>query len=89
MTSQRIAILDASHSLFDVGKKDPLIDGLVLQPIPRLREIVSEAVREGLASGKLAVGKIAAVDVGVVCNGGSVGVLTSAIHAQVLKELDT
>ncbi|KAH9485239.1 Mediator of RNA polymerase II transcription subunit 14 [Psilocybe cubensis] len=89
MTSQRVAILDASHSLFDAGKQNSLVDGLGLQPIPRLREIISEAVRKGLTSGTLPVGKIAAVDVGVVCNGGSIGFLTSAIHDQILKELDS
>jgi len=95
MSGQRVAILDASHSLFDVqmpGKtpaKDPVVDGLVLQRIPRFREIVVNTVQEGLTSGKLTMGKIAAIDVGVVCDGAGVGFLTKVIHAQVLEQIKT
>ncbi|KAF8972893.1 mediator complex subunit MED14-domain-containing protein [Flammula alnicola] len=94
MSEQRVAILDASHSLFDVqmpGKavtRTPAIDDLVLQPIPRMREIVTVAVQNGLASGQLAMGKVAAIDVGVITNASGVGPLTRAIHAQVLEQLN-
>ncbi|KDR75325.1 hypothetical protein GALMADRAFT_249364 [Galerina marginata CBS 339.88] len=93
MSEQRVAILDASHSLFDIqipGKpppNDPVIDGLVLQRIPRFRELMVNTVQEGLTSGKLTMGKIAAIDVGVVCDGAGVGFLTKAIHAQVLEQI--
>ncbi|KAF9484518.1 MED14-domain-containing protein [Pholiota conissans] len=93
MNDQNIAILDSSHSLFDVqtpGKTvagDSLLDNLVLQPIPRMREIVADAVQNGLASGQLTMGKVAAIDIGVICNASGVGVLMEAIHAQIVEEL--
>lgn len=87
---KRVMILDASHSLFDArntAPRDPAVDNLVFQPIPRFREIISEAVGEGLTSKKLEKGEVVNVDVGVICNGEGVGVLTPVIHAQVLKGL--
>jgi len=93
LTDQRIAIIDASHSLFDVhppGKpilKDSTDRELGLQPIPQFREIVATTVQEGYASGKLMTGKVAAIDVGVVCNSGGAEVLAKAIHTRVLEQL--
>jgi len=94
MSEQRIAILDASHSLFNpkshdknAMKVDPKIDGLVLQPIPGFREIVSKSVHNGLDSGNLTLGKIAAIEVGLICDAGGVSSLTKAIHAQVMESL--
>lgn len=94
MNDQKIAILDSSHSLFDAKtpgvsavETDPVIDDLVLQPIPRMREIVTDSVRSGLQSGQLTVGKVAAIDIGVVCNASGVGPLTQAIHRQILEQL--
>ena len=94
MTKQRIAILDASHSLFDVpvpGKESPVksavVEGFGLQAIPQFKEIVSTVVQEGLAAGKLRKGTVAAVDLGVVCEGDGVGFLISAIHSRVQEKL--
>lgn len=93
MSEQRVAILDASHSLFDmqtsgkVAATDPVFDKLVLQPIPGMREIVREAVQTELGSGNVAIGKVAAIDVGVICNAAAVGPLTKIIHAQILDRL--
>jgi mediator of RNA polymerase II transcription subunit 14 len=95
MNDQNIAILDSSHSLFDVqtpGKtvtKDPVVDDLVLQPIPQMRDIVTDAVQNGLASGQLTMGKVAAIDIGVVCDASGVGPLTKAIHTRILEQLKT
>jgi mediator of RNA polymerase II transcription subunit 14 len=67
--------------------KDPAIDDLVLQPIPGIRDIATDIVREGLAAGDLAMGKVAAIDVGVICDAGGVNSLARAIHTQVLEQL--
>lgn len=96
MNEQRVAILDASHSLFDVHKAgtgtpaaapDPLLEALVLQPIPRMREIAGSAVQSGLAAGALVAGKVAAIDIGVICNASGVGPLTRSIHRQIVEHL--
>ncbi|KAF9559893.1 MED14-domain-containing protein [Agrocybe pediades] len=94
LTDQRVAIVDASHSLFDVqtSGKPTLTDSmdedaLGLQPIPHFGEIVATVVQEGHSSGMLSAGKVAAIGVGVVCNGEGVAVLTRAIHARVVEKL--
>lgn len=93
MTNQRVAIMDASHSLFDVTSSGSpatglsIGDSLGLQPIPRIQEIVTGVVRDVIASGDVVLGKIAAVDVGVVCDATSVRHIGKAIHAKVLMYL--
>ena len=91
MSDQRVAILDASHSLFDVQtrKGHDEVDQLVLQPIPQFRDIVSDAARTGLAAGNFKLGKVAVIDVGVICDTSGVGMLTRLIHAQVLQKLES
>ena len=95
MSNQRVAILDASHSLFDVqipdksARKEPEIDELVLQPIPQFRDIVSDAVRSHLDAKEIQMGKVAVVDVGAVCDATGVGVLSRSIHAKVLQTLES
>jgi mediator of RNA polymerase II transcription subunit 14 len=91
MSDQRVAILDASHSLFDVQTRKGLeeVDQLVLQPIPQFRDIVSDAARTGLDAGILKMGKVAVIDVGVICDTAGVSMLTRLIHAQVLQKLET
>ena len=96
MKCQRVAILDASHSLFDVqipnkmgGKEELEIDELVLQPIPQFRDIVSDAARTHLDAGELKMGKVAVIDVGAVCDATEVGILVRSIHAKVLQKLET
>ena len=92
MSNQRVAILDASHSLFDVqipdktARKEPEVDQLVLQPIPQFRDIVSDAARTRLDR---KMGKVAVIDVGVVCDATGVSMLTRVIHAQVLQRLES
>lgn len=89
LSNQRIAVLDASHSLFDVQMPGKAVekDYLVLQPIPQIRDIVTDVVRDGLAGGDLTTGKVAAIDIGVICDAGGVDPLARAIHTQVLKHL--
>lgn len=91
MSDQRVAILDASHSLFDVQTKKGLdeVDQLVLQPIPQFRDIVSDAARTGLGASNFKLGKVAVIDVGVICDTTGVSMLTRLIHAQVLQKLES
>jgi mediator of RNA polymerase II transcription subunit 14 len=91
MSDQRVAILDASHSLFDVRTRKGLdeVDQLVLQPIPQFRDIVSDAARTGLGAGNSKLGKVAVIDVGVICDTTGVSMLTRLIHAQVLQKLES
>jgi mediator of RNA polymerase II transcription subunit 14 len=90
MSDQRVAILDASHSLFDVQTRKGLeVDQLVLQPIPQFCDIVSDAARTGLDAGILKMGKVAVIDVGVICDTAGVSMLTRLIHAQVMQKLET
>lgn len=94
MSDQRIAILDASHSLFgpnatdgNAMKIDHDLADLVLQPIPQFKEIVDIAVRDALAGGTLNSGKTAAMEVGMVCDAVGVRALTKVVHNQVLERL--
>jgi len=91
MSDQRVAILDASHSLFDVQTRKGLdeVDQLVLQPIPQFRDIVSDTVRTVLDAGNFKLGKVAVIDVGVICDTIGVAMLTRLIHVQVLKKLES
>ncbi|KAF9220121.1 MED14-domain-containing protein [Gyrodon lividus] len=98
MTGKRIAILDASHSLFHdpasptspSSQNDSDVFGL--QPIPDFRAMILDAVRStrpgpsstGVSTSR---GKIAPIDVGVVCEGSAVGPVIRALHERVLKKL--
>ncbi|KAG6857789.1 hypothetical protein H0H87_004205 [Tephrocybe sp. NHM501043] len=89
MTEQRVAILDASFSLFDpAGSKGAVEAGarelLGLKPIPQFKEIVTDAVQDMISLGKLQPGKIAVIDVGVICDTGTVGELGKTIHSKVV-----
>lgn len=101
MTEQRVVILDASHSLFTAD--DPLSmsnlkgknvvrpppttedDVLGLQPIPGFAEIVMDSIRDVASTGTL--GKVAPVDVGVVCDASAVRALGKVIHDRVRARL--
>ncbi|RDB24861.1 Mediator of RNA polymerase II transcription subunit 14 [Hypsizygus marmoreus] len=93
MSDQRVAILDASHSLFDSTASgsfdalshDKVDDVLGLRPIPRFAEIVMEVVRDAISHGTLQPGKVAVVDVGIVCDTSTVSELGRAIHTKVMQ----
>jgi len=95
MSEQRIAILDASHSLFGSNSSstdsttDSVTSSLILRPIPQFREIVANAVRDARSSGKFASSKIAAIEVGVICDADGVRALSKVIHSQILERLKT
>ena len=110
MTEGRIAILDASHSLFPAGNppsssssrkaknaaQPPSRKGtrdqsrdesiLGLHPIPSFAEIVTDAVREVSSTGSV-LGKIAPIDVGIVCDAPAVRLLGRAVHERVRARL--
>lgn len=90
MTNKRIAILDASHSLFQ-GPSDVRpqaeAEALGFQHIPDFRSLVVEAMRAAQPPGAASRGLVAAVDVGAVCEGNAVGPVLRALHGRVLKKL--
>jgi mediator of RNA polymerase II transcription subunit 14 len=64
------------------------LTSLGLQPIPRFREIISDAVREVVESDPTVAGsRIAALEVGVVCDKGVVRAIGRALHRRVIREL--
>lgn len=93
MTNQRVAILDGSSSLYPSPNsvKPPSESNSNsmpgLQPIPQFREIVTEVVKTALAAGDVQPGKIARVDMGVVCECTAVRRLAKAMHARVAEVL--
>jgi len=100
MSEERIAILDASHSLFgsssssttDTSTTDSAAkNSLVLQPIPHFREVVAKAVKDARSSSssKFGSSKIAVIEVGVICDAGGVRAISKALHSQILERLKT
>ncbi|KIM78797.1 hypothetical protein PILCRDRAFT_75151, partial [Piloderma croceum F 1598] len=95
MTEQRVAILDASYSLFPPGNHPPSTLGqdegsssmiLGLHPIPGFAEIILDSIRDVTSTGG-SLGKLAPVDVGVVCDALAVRALGRAIHDRVRARL--
>lgn len=90
MTNERVLILDGSRSLFNTGSSPPeerTDTQLGLQPIPRFREIVLDVVKSLISSssGAASPGKIAPLDVGVMCETHVVRTLTGRIYAAVIE----
>ncbi|KAF5386160.1 hypothetical protein D9615_002363 [Tricholomella constricta] len=91
MSGRRVAILDGSYSLFDPAASttpstsSDTDDTLGLRPIPQFTEIVTGVVRDMVSSERVQAGKIAVVDVGVICDTATVRDLGRAIHAKVLE----
>ncbi|KAF8552437.1 MED14-domain-containing protein [Imleria badia] len=98
MTGKRIAILDASYSLFQGNHGAPEsgsgpdgdMERMGLEPIPDFRALVLDAVRatrprtpDSGVGGR----RIAPIDVGVVCEAGTIGPVVRALHERVLKKL--
>lgn len=100
MSEQRVAILDGSHSLFLSGdissgtgtdKTTFSIGGqerdstLTLQPIAGFKDIIQDAIRE--VTSYETTGRIAPIDVGVVCDASTVRAMGRAIHDRVRSRL--
>jgi hypothetical protein len=93
MSNQRVAILDASHPLFEAqGRARDSGDEslkLCLQPIPQLQEIIRDTVKkttESLSAGQ-SLGRVAMIGVGLVCTTRAVQILARGIHNRVLARL--
>jgi mediator of RNA polymerase II transcription subunit 14 len=50
---------------------------------------VANAVKDARSSGKFASRKIAAIEVGVICDAGGVRAVSKVIHSQILERLKT
>ncbi|KNZ77769.1 Mediator of RNA polymerase II transcription subunit 14 [Termitomyces sp. J132] len=92
MTGQRVAILDGSFSLFDpTGSRGPAEGGagemLGLKPISHFKDIVTNAVRDVVASGSVQPGKVAIIDVGVICHTVDVCQLGKSIHQRLVSHV--
>jgi len=99
MTGKRIVILDASYSLFRGTPSQPDsgsgpdsydLERIGLEPIPDFRTLVLDAVlatRPRIPEGGVGGRRIAPIDVGVVCEGGTIGPVIRALHDRVLKKL--
>ena len=90
MAQARVAILDASSTLFPVDDRSlppPAVheSDLTLKPIPDFRDIVTAACKD--VTGKVARSKIAPVDVGVICDSTAVRNVARALHERVLRKL--
>jgi mediator of RNA polymerase II transcription subunit 14 len=103
MTDDRVGIFDASHSFHsfsssspvklekdasgDVVMSDTAVPDSTLISIPDYSSIVLACVRQALASEDAVPGKIAPVDVGVICDKSSVKSLIRAVYSQVAAKL--
>ncbi|KAK1225258.1 mediator complex subunit [Marasmius sp. AFHP31] len=99
MSNQRVAILDASKSLFnvdttkagadgDVVMSDPAGENLGMLAIPSFTDIVNESIREAIASDAVQPGKVVSVDWGLVSDKASVKALMKRVHQKVLDKLN-
>jgi mediator of RNA polymerase II transcription subunit 14 len=61
--------------------------GLGLRPLPHFDSIVTTVVKKALATGDVRAGKIARVDLGVICECADVRKLARAIHSGVADVL--
>lgn len=90
MSNQRVAILDASHPLFEVhgitaGTGDESLK-FCLQPIPQFQEILQSVVKKAAESGH-SLGRVAIIGIGLVCSTRAVQILARTIHNRVLTQL--
>jgi mediator of RNA polymerase II transcription subunit 14 len=90
MTGQRVAILDASHSVFPPdqilsrGKsraQNSPESGLLLQPIPDLKDIILDVLKADVG------GDVWSVDVGVMCSVNAVKRIGKVLHKRVLDRI--
>ncbi|KAJ8076985.1 mediator complex subunit [Marasmius tenuissimus] len=99
MSNQRVAIFDASRSLFnvdtskagadgDVVMSDPAGENLGMLAIPSFTDIVNESIREAIASDAVQPGKVVSVDWGLVSDKASVKALMKRVHQKVLDKLN-
>ncbi|KAG1871755.1 mediator complex subunit MED14-domain-containing protein [Suillus subalutaceus] len=87
MTEQRIAILDASYSLFGSSSSisSPSPELFTLLPIPDFKTLVIDAIKSVRIKDEHA--RVAYIDAGVVCDSSFVSGVARALHERVLKKL--
>lgn len=96
MSGQRVAILDASESLYHAEQLDSSAmdqsDSVIhigLQPLPNFRETVLETVRQGLAEGIFSPRRVIPIGIGIICDTETVKELGKMLHDKVSASLKT
>ncbi|KAF8893946.1 mediator complex subunit MED14-domain-containing protein [Infundibulicybe gibba] len=85
MGDKRIIILDGSYSLFDFKASNmDSPDELGLLPIPHFQDIITSTIQELDPPTRTSLGKIALVDVGLICESQAVGMLGRALYTKML-----
>ncbi|KAF9268802.1 MED14-domain-containing protein [Marasmius fiardii PR-910] len=99
MTNRRVAILDASKSLYNTLTTHKTEDGdvvmfntndesnLGLQPIPGFTDIIKDSIREAITSGDGQPGKVVTVDWGIVSDQASVKSMMKRVYEKVSERL--
>lgn len=103
MSGRRVSIIDASHilTLHSISKSPDGLSSTfsksqsqrpaaenelgVLQPIPGLRDLLRDAVKT--AGPRVQPGKIAQIDVGLICGVDAVQFVGRGLHERVLRHL--
>jgi len=92
MTGERVAVLDASSTLFGGGStsssslpssSSPALP--ILLPIPDFKTLVVDAIKSVHMKDEHA--RVACIDIGVICDSPVVNVMARALHERVLKKL--
>ena len=92
MTGKRVAILDASHTLFGTSSttsssssssSSPELFSLL--PIPDFKTLVIDTIRSVRMRDEHA--RVACIDVGMVCDSAVLNLVAKALHERVLKKL--
>ncbi|TCD64872.1 mediator complex subunit [Steccherinum ochraceum] len=99
LSGARVAVLDASHSLFQAENTVPRGSSrysdtrfstairenmAVIQPIPNFNTIVQDIVKE---VGSRSTGKVFSVDIGILCDASAVRAVGGALYDRIAKEL--
>lgn len=91
MSQARVAILDASNTMFPHdrttahARPSPREGDLVLQPIPDFRAIVVDVCKDVLST--IPRTKTAPIDIGVICEPSAVRAVARALHERVSRKL--
>ncbi|KAG1744781.1 mediator complex subunit MED14-domain-containing protein [Suillus lakei] len=92
MTGQRVAILDASYSLFGSSSptsssstSSPSSELLSLLPIPDFKTLVIDALKSVRIKDEHA--RVSCIDAGMVCDSSAVSGVARALHERVLRKL--
>ncbi|TFK74569.1 MED14-domain-containing protein [Pluteus cervinus] len=96
MADKRIAIIDGSYPIIgrtpqsappQPAASSSTPEESVLKPIPQIRELVTQIIKEALAKAQIRPGSFAVVDVGIICDAPTVHALARTIHNKVLEKI--